>query len=139
MAQVRFVETVVDNVVTYQTLIDVSNPDLLLRPGMTATVRFEVAKAEDVLRVPNAALRFDPQRRQNRQSGRWSKPQRGQALKPRVFRIAADGLQEVELQLGINDGKFTEIRGGDLNAGDTVVLGWDPAARMSGSRGSNMF
>lgn len=139
VAQVRFVETVVDNVVTYQTLIDVSNPDMLLRPGMTATVRFEVAKVEDVLRVPNAALRFDPQRRQNRQSGRWSKPQRGQALKPRVFRLTADGLQEVELQLGISDGKFTEIRGGDLNAGDTVVIGWDPAARMSGSRGTNMF
>src|SRR5262249_45742891 len=61
VSQVRYAETVVDNVVTYTTLIDVDNSDLTLRPGMTATILFEVAKAPaDSLIVPNAALRFDP-------------------------------------------------------------------------------
>ncbi len=137
VTQVRYAETVVDNVVTYVTLIDAPNPDMLLRPGMTATVRFEVKKAEDVLRVPNAALRFDPARQQARQTGRWSKPQRAQALKPRVYRLASGGLEEVELDLGISDGTYTEVRGGQLNAGDTIVTGRELTGgppRSSGAR-----
>ncbi len=135
VTQVRYAETVVDNVVTYVTLIDAPNPDLLLRPGMTATVRFEVEKAEDVLRVPNTALRFDPARQQARQTGRWSKPQRAQALKPRVFRLAKGGVEEVVVELGINDGTYTEVRTGELNAGDTLVTGWDLTAGRSRSPG----
>jgi hypothetical protein len=50
----------VQNVVTYATVIDVPNPDLKLKPGMTATVNIEVARRDDVLRIPNAALRFRP-------------------------------------------------------------------------------
>src|SRR5262249_3110597 len=61
VSQVRYNPTVVDNVVTYVTVIDVENSELLLRPGMTATVTFEVAKVANALRVPNAALRFTPE------------------------------------------------------------------------------
>lgn len=60
VSQVRFNPTIVDNVVSYITIIDVDNEDLALRPGMTATVAFEVARVDDVLTVPNAALRFRP-------------------------------------------------------------------------------
>jgi HlyD family secretion protein len=58
--QVRLNPTTVQNVVTYSTVIDVPNPDLRLKPGMTANVNIEIARRSSVLRVPNAALRFRP-------------------------------------------------------------------------------
>lgn len=60
VAQVRLQPIVSQNVVTYVTVIDVPNPALKLKPGMTANVTIEIAKRSDVLRVPNAALRFRP-------------------------------------------------------------------------------
>lgn len=58
--QVRLQPTTTNNVVNYTTVIDVPNPERKLKPGMTATVSIEVARADDVLRVPAAALRFQP-------------------------------------------------------------------------------
>ncbi|MGH7359808.1 MAG: efflux RND transporter periplasmic adaptor subunit, partial [Candidatus Rokuibacteriota bacterium] len=60
IAQIRKAAQVVQNVVTYTTVITVPNPDRTLLPGMTANVRVQVDRREDVLRVPNAALRFRP-------------------------------------------------------------------------------
>ena len=60
VAQVRLQPVVVQNVTTYATIIDAPNPELKLRPGMTATLRVEVSQRTDVLRVPAAALRFRP-------------------------------------------------------------------------------
>jgi HlyD family secretion protein len=60
VTQVRLQPTVVQNVTTYTTVIDVPNEELLLKPGMTATVTVETAERENVLTVPNAALRFEP-------------------------------------------------------------------------------
>ena len=60
VTQVRLQPTTVQNVVTYQTVIDVPNPDLKLKPGMTASVNIEIARKSNVLRVPNTALRFRP-------------------------------------------------------------------------------
>jgi len=60
VTQVRLQPTTVQNVVTYSTVIDVPNPDLKLKPGMTANVNIEIARRDNVLRVPNAALRFRP-------------------------------------------------------------------------------
>ena len=60
VAQVRLLPTTVQNVVTYSTVIDVPNPDYKLKPGMTANVNIEIARRNNVLRVPNAALRFRP-------------------------------------------------------------------------------
>jgi HlyD family secretion protein len=58
--QIRNAAQTVQNVVTYDAVVDVQNPDLALRPGMTANVTFVWAERDDVLRVPNAALRFRP-------------------------------------------------------------------------------
>jgi HlyD family secretion protein len=58
--QVRLAATTVQNVVTYNAVVDVPNPDLRLKPGMTANVKITIDRAENVLRVPNAALRFRP-------------------------------------------------------------------------------
>jgi HlyD family secretion protein len=60
IAQVRLNATVTQNVITYPVIIEVPNPDNKLRPSMTANVTIEVATVRDVLRVPNAALRFKP-------------------------------------------------------------------------------
>ena len=60
VSQVRLEPEIQQNVVSYVTIIDVPNPDLKLKPGMTAAVTVETARAEDVVRVPNAALRFRP-------------------------------------------------------------------------------
>ena len=60
VTQVRLQPTTVQNVVTYQTVIDVPNPDLKLKPGMTANVNIEIARRSNALRVPNTALRFRP-------------------------------------------------------------------------------
>ena len=58
--QVRYSPTVTSNVVTYTTIVDVDNPGMKLRPGMTATVSIIAGEAKNVLRVPNAAMRFTP-------------------------------------------------------------------------------
>jgi len=61
VSQVRYAPEVVQNVVTYTTIVEVENPELKLRPGMTATVSIVVGQAKNVLRVPNSALRFTPE------------------------------------------------------------------------------
>lgn len=58
--QVRYSPEVLQNVVTYTTIVDVENPEMKLRPGMTATVSIVVGEAQNALRVPNSALRFQP-------------------------------------------------------------------------------
>lgn len=83
--QVRLNPTAVQNVVTYNAVIDVSNPDLKLKPGMTANLEFTIDSRENVLKVPNAALRFTPpnsvssntnsNRRGNSNTGRRSRQQ----------------------------------------------------------------
>ncbi len=60
ISQIRLAATTVQNVVTYNAMIDVSNPQLKLKPGMTANVKILIDKAENVLKIPNSALRFKP-------------------------------------------------------------------------------
>lgn len=120
VSQVRYAETVVDNVVTYTTLIDVDNPDLSLRPGMTATILFEIEKAENVLIVPNTALRFDPNAASTAMID-WRQPGKGRVAKPRVFKMVNESLVEIPLELGLNDGSSTQIVSGEIKDGDAVV------------------
>jgi HlyD family secretion protein len=65
VSQIRLNATVNQNVVTYPVVVEVANPDLSLRPSMTANVSIEVARARDVLRIPNAALRWKPEAKPN--------------------------------------------------------------------------
>jgi HlyD family secretion protein len=58
--QVRYSPEVISNVVTYTTIVDVENPEMKLRPGMTATISIVVGEAKNALRVPNSALRYQP-------------------------------------------------------------------------------
>ncbi|MCA9242708.1 MAG: efflux RND transporter periplasmic adaptor subunit [Phycisphaerales bacterium] len=120
VTQVRYAETVVDNVVTYETLIEVRNEDLALRPGMTATVMFQTQVAEGVLRVPNAALRFNPD--DNPADLNWS-PGKG-VRTPRVFTLADGGLRQIDLKLGVTDGRFTAAEADGLKEDMPLVIGW---------------
>lgn len=137
VSQVRFAETVVDNVVTYTTLIDVNNSDLTLRPGMTATILFEVDKAADTLMVPNAALRFDPagDLAVNNPAD-WFRPGKGKAMaaKPRVYKLINQELVEVPIEPGLNDGSNTQVVSGELVAGDEIVLEKTGGAGAPGGR-----
>jgi HlyD family secretion protein len=155
--QVRLNPVVEQNVVSYVTVIDVPNPDLRLKPGMTANVSIEVARDDNALRVPDAALRFQPEaelvasmRGQGvaAQTGRrpdgWSSAERrpsgssaegghGQA----VWLLADGALRRVPVRTGVNDGIITAITGGDLKEGARVVTGVAAtsatASRSSGS------
>lgn len=119
VSQVRYAETIVDNVVTYTTLIDVDNTDMALRPGMTATISFEIARTEEALAVPNAAMRFSPTAVVETE---WGRPQRARKSQPRVFRLEKDQLVEIAIEPGLTDGSNTEVRSGELREGDSVVI-----------------
>jgi HlyD family secretion protein len=123
--QIRLQPTVISNVVTYTVIVSADNRDGELLPGMTATLDFIVEKAEDVLLLPNAALRFRPTRPaggQNQQTTAERAPRQGQG--PRVFvpdPIA--GLRPVPVTIGGSDGQSTVLLKGELQAGDAVIVG----------------
>jgi HlyD family secretion protein len=127
VSQVRLRGEIVSNVVTYLTVIDVANPDLSLKPGMTANVTVQVAKRLQALRVPNLALRFRPSAEQLAALGvttGTTTPAPGTAKGPKgasVWRSVGSSLERVPVEVGITDGSFTEILGGALKADDRVV------------------
>jgi HlyD family secretion protein len=116
VVQVRNAPVTVLNVVTYDVVIAVNNPDLALKPGMTAAVIITTGQRDDVLRVPLRALSFNPDHGTPAQA-----PSRSAA--PVVWRLAADAtLQRVELQTGLRDEQYAAVDGGDLAAGDQVAV-----------------
>lgn len=124
LAQVRLQGEVVSNVVTYETVIDVPNPELKLKPGMTANVTVVVARAANALRVPNAALRFRPTAEQLAAVGSpaSSTGAAGKATRTAtVWRYTGTTIEPVSVTTGITDGTKTEIAGGALEAEDRVV------------------
>jgi HlyD family secretion protein len=118
VAQVRLQPVVESNVVSYVTIIDVENDQLKLKPGMTANVSIEVARADDVLRVPTSALRFQPQDAQAGTTPAAGQPE-GAA---RVWTLRDGVLHGVPVRAGISDGTTTAISG-SLDEGAHVVTG----------------
>lgn len=124
--QVRNNATTIQNVVTYDAVIDVDNPDLALLPTMTANASFVYATKADVLRIPNAALRFKPDAAtvQAMVAGSGAKPPLPTELAPdrRVVWLLRGGraLPQV-VRIGIGDGMATEIAEGSVQNGDVVV------------------
>jgi HlyD family secretion protein len=148
ISQIRLNATQNQNVITYPVIIDVPNPDGRLKPKMTADVTVEVAKVADVLRVPNAALRFKPievgragddtaSRTALEGTAARGAVGAGRALaggmraarrQQTVYVVAADGqLKPVEVKIGISDGRFTAITEGELNVGDKIAVGFATA------------
>jgi HlyD family secretion protein len=142
--QIRNSPQTVQNVVTYDAVIDVANPDLKLKPGMTANVTFVYAEKDDVLKVPNAALRFKPPpgllgeggarggaggnvaagaKAEGARAGGKPEGARGQDTPDRrTVWILKDGKPApIRIRTGISDGSATEVLEGDLQAGGEVV------------------
>lgn len=112
VTQVRNAPISIQNVVTYDVVIAVSNPELKLKPGMTANVTIVTARKEQPLRVPNGALRF---RMPNVSVDRKA---------TRVWVLDRDSqLRQVDVTTGIADSLSTEIADGVLNEGDRVIVG----------------
>ncbi len=125
VAEIRKAPINVQNVVTYDVVIAVANPDLKLFPGMTANVRVLVDRRDDVLRVPNAALRFRPAgaKTQSAQGQRGFGSRRPDASMQTVWTPGSDGKPAAApVKLGVSDGVYTEIVSGKLNAGDRVIV-----------------
>jgi HlyD family secretion protein len=144
---VRLQPVVEQNVVSYITMIEVPNADLKLKPGMTAAVTIETGRADDAIKVPNAALRFrptaeafqalgqkppEPHQRPQDQSGRGSRAggqnQRGPrgengSQRNAVWVLAENTMKRVPVQVGISDGTQTAITSADLTPGTRVVTG----------------
>lgn len=127
--KVRFGSQVVENVVTYETELEVDNGDLSLRPGMTATAEVQVAERHGVLLVPNAALRFTPPATAAEGSRGFSLlPRRprfgGQANSgagKRIFLLVDGAPKAIAVEVGLTDGRHTEVRGTGANAAELVA------------------
>lgn len=131
ISQVRLNAATVQNVVTYTTVVDFDNPQLKLFPGMTAYVSIPVAEADNVVKVPNAALRFKPQTTtaqpaQAKNAGGAGRQAKDPTLAT-VWKMGANqALQPVQIKLGITDHTFTQVAqvvNGTLNPGDQLVTG----------------
>ena len=134
--QLRLNPTVITNVVTYNVVISVDNPEKILLPGMTAYVNIMVAKHDNVMLAPNAALRFKPKQdgsqassganTNNKNHGqRGGKKKSGQEdlSSGKVYVIRDGKLIPMRVSLGISDGRFTEIASKDLKLNEQVIVG----------------
>jgi HlyD family secretion protein len=112
----------VQNVITYDAVVGVSNPDLKLFPGMTANVKILVNQRPNVLRVPNAALRYHPAS-EAPAPGAAKGARRVVALEQAVWVLdESNKPRRVVVSTGESDGTFTEITKGDLKDGDRVIV-----------------
>lgn len=163
--QVRLQSATNENVVNYTVVVSVQNDEKKLLPGMTARVEFLTASANDVLKVPNAALRFKPAddvevirapappasatttasgaeapaRRGARRTG--NRPQRSRTGGPgTVHVVTGDGkLQAITVRSGLSDGSFTAVRSADLKEGMKVVTGVTATQSAAEAPSSNPF
>ncbi len=150
--QIRNAAQTVQNVVTYDVVLDVDNAELKLRPGMTANVTFVYAEKHDVLRVPNAALRFRPpvslaakgkdeggttKAAGSRRGGGGAAAGEGGGGPPRrtVWRLESQHPVAVPVVTGLSDGSVTEVVDGALREGDLLVTDAPGSAGASSAGG----
>ena len=143
--QVRNAAIMVQNVVTYDAVVGVDNKELLLKPGMTANVEFVVSQKTDIIKIPNAALRFKPPADGQQQAqvsapgqgagggtarragspggGQGSRGREGGGLRQGTVYVLRDQqATPIRVRLGISDGSFTEVIGGEIKEGDQVIV-----------------
>jgi len=120
VTQVRQAPQTVQNVVTYDVVVSVPNPDLLLKPGMTATVRVIIDRRDAVLRVPDHALRYSPGGLAAAAERTAGAAQRGTGS-AHVWVLRDGRPADVPVTIGLDDDTYAEVLSGDLKAGDQVV------------------
>ena len=148
--QIRLSSTELQNVVTYPVIVAAANPDLKLLPGMTASISFQIEKSEDVLKLPNSAIRFYPDEQHVREedqtildgAARTRESNEDDSLRMRsatekaesarrrnrrhVWIAEGDKLRALEITIGISDYRFSELLSGELEEGDELVTGIEP-------------
>ncbi len=161
IAEMRLNPVNVQNVVTYNVVINVDNPDQKLKPGMTANLTITIDERNDVLKVPNAALRFTPQDSSRQRSAGTDQSGQAQAQGQRRQRQQGDNANFApasapvlagqtrivwvmgqdgnparrRITVGLSDGAATEVVEGELKEGDMVITGQQISG--SGSSQSN--
>ena len=118
--QVRNAPITIQNVVTYDVVIKMDNPELKLKPGMTANVSVIVSIKKDVLKIPNAALRFKPS---EKGTGAPAKGMGGAEKKGTgVWILENNKPKRIKVVAGMSDGNFTELVSGDIKEGQEVIV-----------------
>jgi HlyD family secretion protein len=122
---VRLQPTTVQNVVTYTTIIDVPNDDSQLKPGMTSTVSIVTARADAVLRVPSAALRFVPTDALLKEFGASNveEPKAQGRRAQFIWELANGRLEKIPVRAGVSDGTQVEITADGLKEGSSIITG----------------
>ena len=147
VVQVRNAPITVQNVVTYDTVIGVSNPDLKLKPGMTANVSIVAARKDNVLQIKNAALRYRPteagaaemgSRSPSSRGGRGSGGRERTTSERTVYVLSGSQPTPAQIKTGISDGVVTEVVEG-LKEGDRVVTAEMAAKSQPASTPANPF
>lgn len=113
VVEIRKTPQVVQNVVSYDVVLSVTNEGQKLLPGMTADVRIVAGERKDVLTVPNAALRFRPPADSAAEA----------ANGPVVWHLQSGRAEPVKVTIGLSDGVETEITSGDISAGEKIIVG----------------
>ena len=116
VAQVRQAPVSIQNVITYDVVVTVDNPDLALKPGMTATAKIVTAQSLNVLRVPSQALRFTPTAVARNALAKAMKSGQAAIWVQRDRKLVA-----IPVTVGLVDDAFAEIKAGNLKPGDQVV------------------
>jgi HlyD family secretion protein len=118
VTEVRNSPVVVQDVITYGTVVTVANEDFALKPGMTATVRIRTESAEHVLALPNSALHFTP-------------PGEPAGDRPGIWLLEAGALRRTDVRAGVTDGEVTEVESSALRSGQRVLTELTPEGRMA--------
>jgi len=144
---VRNAPITVQNVVTYDTVIGVSNPDLKLKPGMTANVSIIAARKDNVLQIKNAALRYRPagapvpemgSRSPSSRGGRSVSGRERTSSERTVYVLSGSQPKPVQIKTGISDGVVTEVVEGSKE-GDRVVIAEMATKSQPASTPANPF
>lgn len=161
--QIRSAPIITQNVVTYVVVVNVDNSDMKLKPGMTANVSIEVAKKDDVLKLPPAALRFKPKMQGDETKAKAGGDRSGASAQPpagggrpngggkgapgkskersqKVYLLKEGKPSAVPVKTGIANNNSIELIEGDLKEGDEVIIGQEggDAKKKAGTGGSPM-
>lgn len=134
VGQIRIAPITVQNVVTYDVVILVDNQQMRLMPGMTANVSVIVAEKKDVLKIPNAALRFKPYEKAKAGTAKG-----GTEKGPGVWIIEKEKPKRVPVSVGISDGSHTELVSGVIREGQDVIVESLEKQKQPSSTGPRMF
>ena len=134
VTQVRLAPIIVQNVVTYVVVIDVKNKDLKLRPGMTATVSIIIDKKENVLKINQNVLKFQPPFIQNveeeKNENKGARKKRNSFSQVWIL-DSQNKLKSIYIKTGKSDNRYVEIIEGNFKDGDSVIIGIEENGKNS--------